>query len=460
MGFNFEGYNYIVILFKTNRCWLYQRFYSIMTIRKAGDEMNENMNESQKVIAVGLYQGLKNEFDIEESMNELSELVKAAGGNVLESVIQNKDKIEAATYIGTGKVEEIRVLVETHSADLVIFNDELSGAQIRNLEALLDTTVLDRTALILDIFAQRAQSKIAKLQVELAQLKYRLPRLIGLGGQMSRTGGGIGTRGPGEQKLEIDRRRIQERIDEIRRQIREAEKNREVQRKLREKREVPIVALVGYTNSGKSTLLNQILKSTNNTDEEKQVFEKDMLFATLDTFSRRIVLDDKKEFILTDTVGFVSKLPHSLVEAFKATLEEALAADLLIHVIDASNQHYSMQSEVTHRVLKELKADHLPMVSVYNKIDKVSEESTFFAGGLKISAKTGFNIDVLIDRIKTEVFKDMVMGTFLIPYSDGATVSYLCSKYKVEKLEYLESGTLLELELEEKDYNRYQQYLR
>lgn len=422
--------------------------------------MNEHTEESQKAILVGLYQGLKNEFDIEESMNELAELVKAAGGMVLESVIQNKDKIEAPTYIGSGKVEEIRVLVEELGADLVIFNDELSGAQIRNLEGLLDAKVLDRTALILDIFAQRAQSKIAKLQVELAQLRYRLPRLIGYGGQLSRTGGGIGTRGPGEQKLEIDRRRIQERIDEIRRQIKEAEKNREVQRKLREKREVPIVALVGYTNAGKSSLLNQILKSTNNADEDKQVFEKDMLFATLDTFSRKIVLEDKKEFILTDTVGFVSKLPHSLVEAFKATLEEALAADLLIHVIDASNQHFGMQTEVTHRVLKELKADHLPMISVYNKIDKISDADSFFSNGIKISAKTGENIDALIERIKSEVFKDMVVGTFLIPYSDGGATSYLCGKYKVDSLEYLENGTLIQLELEEKDYNKYRQYLR
>ena len=226
---------------------------------------------------------------------------------------------------------------------------------MRNLEALIGVTVIDRTALILDIFALRAQSKIARLQVEYAQLKYRLPRLVGLNSNLSRTGGGIGTRGPGEQKLEIDRRRIQERLDEIRKQIDEADKNRLVQRQMRAKSEIPVVALVGYTNSGKSTLMNCFIERSLEGELDRQVFEKDMLFATLDTYNRRIVLDDKKEFILTDTVGFVSKLPHSLVSAFKATLEEALNADLLLHVVDASNDSMHMQMEVTMDVLKELK---------------------------------------------------------------------------------------------------------
>lgn len=421
--------------------------------------MEENKPLVQKAILVGMFQGLKNEFDIESSMNELKELTLAAEAEVAGMIIQNKSKIEVATYIGSGKVEEVKLAVEANEANLVIFNDELSGAQMRNLEALIDVTVIDRTALILDIFALRAQTKIAKLQVELAQLKYRLPRLIGLGGNLSRTGGGIGTRGPGEQKLEIDRRRIQERIDEIRKQIEEADKTRVVQKQLREKKEVPVVALVGYTNSGKSSLMNCMLRLSGDLDAERHVFEKDMLFATLDTYNRRIVLEDKKSFILTDTVGFVSKLPHTLVSAFKATLEEALNADLLLHVVDASNADYEMQMEVTSRVLKELKADGIPMITVYNKIDKghnvvVSEENAVF-----VSARTEENIDILLGKIKRAIFSEHVVGEFLVPYTEGGVSSYLCETYKVSELAYEETGTRIVAEVSLADYNRYKAYL-
>lgn len=421
--------------------------------------MEENKPLVQKAILVGMFQGLKNEFDIESSMNELKELTLAAEAEVAGMIIQNKSKIEVATYIGSGKVEEVKLAVEANEANLVIFNDELSGAQMRNLEALIDVTVIDRTALILDIFALRAQTKIAKLQVELAQLKYRLPRLIGLGGNLSRTGGGIGTRGPGEQKLEIDRRRIQERIDEIRKQIEEADKIRVVQKQLREKKEVPVVALVGYTNSGKSSLMNCMLRLSGDLDAERHVFEKDMLFATLDTYNRRIVLEDKKSFILTDTVGFVSKLPHTLVSAFKATLEEALNADLLLHVVDASNADYEMQMEVTSRVLKELKADGIPMITVYNKIDKghnvvVSEENAVF-----VSARTEENIDILLGKIKRAIFSEHMVGEFLVPYTEGGVSSYLCETYKVSELAYEETGTRIVAEVSLADYNRYKAYL-
>lgn len=422
--------------------------------------MDEILEERPRAVLIGLFQGLKNEYDIDESMNELSELARAAGAEVAEIMIQNKAKIEAATYIGSGKVEEVKLMVEQTGSNMVVFNDELSGAQIRNLENLMDVKVIDRTALILDIFAVRAQTKTAKLQVELAQLRYRLPRLTGFGGQLSKQGGGIGTRGPGEQKLEIDRRRIQERVDEIRKQVREVQKNRTVQRQLREKREVPIVALVGYTNAGKSSIMNQLIRMSTEGEEEKQVFEKDMLFATLDTYNRRIVLEDKKEFVLTDTVGFVSKLPHSIVDAFKATLEEALSADLLIHVVDASNPHYQMQMDVTYDVLKELGAGELPMMTVFNKIDLVEERAALYGDGINISAKTGENFDQLLEHIKKHVFNSMVRATFLVPYSDGKTTSYLCENYKVERMDYLEEGTLIELEVQEKDYNRLSQYLR
>lgn len=422
--------------------------------------MNENEVLVQNAILVGFYQGLRHEFDIHESMIELAELAQAAGASVLHKITQKKDKIEAATYIGSGKVEEIRLAVEALDANVVIFNDELSGAQIRNLEGLIGVKVIDRTALILDIFALRAQSKIAKLQVEHAQLKYRLPRLIGYGGELSRTGGGIGTRGPGEQKLEMDRRRIKEQMDDIKGQILEAQKNRQVQRQLREKTEVPVVALVGYTNAGKSSIMNQTIRQSANPEIEKEVFEKDMLFATLDTYNRRIELGDKKAFVLTDTVGFVSKLPHSLVEAFKATLEEALAADLLIHVVDLSNPHYEMQMRVTMEVLKELNALEIPMIIAYNKIDKVEGEIFLPEEGIKISAKEGTGFDAYMQAIKRHIFTDFIDAKFLIPYEDGKTLSYLCETYKVSEMSYLEEGTEIKLEVAQKDYNKYKHYVR
>lgn len=419
----------------------------------------ENEILKQRAVLVGMFQGLKDEFSIEESMNELAELTLAANAEVADIIIQNKAKIEVATYIGTGKVEEVRIAVEDTQSNIVIFNDELSGSQIRNLEALIGVTIIDRTALILDIFAIRAQSKIAKLQVELAQLKYRLPRLIGMNGNLSRTGGGIGTRGPGEQKLELDRRKIQERIDEIRRQIGEAEKNRVVQRQQREKNEVPIVALVGYTNAGKSSMMNKLIALSDEEDTERHVFEKDMLFATLDTYSRRIILDDKKTFVLTDTVGFVSKLPHSLVSAFKATLEEALNADLLLQVVDYSNEYYPMQMKVTEQVLKELKASHIPMVTLYNKIDRSNQVMTPGPDEIMVSAKTGENIETLIAEIKKRLFSDHKEAIFLIPYNEGAIASYLCETYKVNDMQYEENGTMIKASVSIADYNRYESYL-
>lgn len=422
--------------------------------------MNENEILVQNAILVGFHQGLRHEFDINESMIELAELAQAAGANVLHKMTQKKDKIEAATYIGTGKVEEIRLAVESLGANVVIFNDELSGAQIRNLEGLIGVKVIDRTALILDIFAIRAQSKIAKLQVEHAQLRYRMPRLIGYGGELSRTGGGIGTRGPGEQKLEMDRRRIKERMDDIKGQIDEAQKNRQVQRQKREKTEIPVVALVGYTNAGKSSIMNQTIRLSEIADAEKEVFEKDMLFATLDTYNRRIELADKKSFVLTDTVGFVSKLPHSLVEAFKATLEEALTADVLVHVVDVSNPHYDMQMRVTNDVLKELGALDTNMLTVYNKIDKLPKGEHIPKDGIAISAKTGEGFDYFLDVLRKEIFNDFVRATFVIPYHEGKVLSYLCETYKVQEIEYLEEGTQIQAEVALKDYNKYQTYVR
>ena len=422
--------------------------------------MDTGHSTGQRAVLVGLNLGLRDSIDIEASMQELAELTKAAGAEVLDVLIQNKSTIEVTTFIGTGKVEEVKLAVLARDANMVIFNDELSGAQIRNLENLLEVTVIDRTALILDIFALRAQSKIAKLQVELAQLRYRLPRLTGLNRQLSRTGGGIGTRGPGEQKLEIDRRRIQERIDEIRRQIREAEKNRVVQRQLREKSDIPVVALVGYTNAGKSSIMNKFIEISEDGELDKQVFEKDMLFATLDTFNRRIVFADKKEFILTDTVGFVSKLPHSLVDAFKATLEEALSADLLLHVVDVSDPLFEMQMTVTHQVLKELKALDKKQIILFNKIDKIEAlPEVGDANAYFISARTGEGFDQIIETLKKDLFKDMISACFLIPYSEGGVASYLCENYDVESLTYEENGTVIQTTVKIADYHKYAKYL-
>ena len=283
----------------------------------------EKQQERALLIGLNITTNVKkiDDIDINESMEELKELAKAAGAEVVGSLIQNRPAIDAAYYVGKGKVEELRAYCEATDATMVIFNDELSGAHIRNLEEAVGRKVIDRTTLILDIFAQRALSKEGKLQVELAQLRYRMPRLYGMGGEMSRTGAGIGTRGPGEQKLEIDKRIILNKIADIRKELKEVSKNRETQRVQRMKSNIPIVALVGYTNAGKSTLLNELIKTHKDYEEEKEVFVKNMLFATLDVTLRKATLPNKRDFLVVDTVGFVSKLPHDLVNAFKATLE-------------------------------------------------------------------------------------------------------------------------------------------
>lgn len=368
-------------------------------------------DEKQRVILVGLNNtGEKESVDIEASMEELGELAKAANAEVLAIAIQNRPSIDAAYYIGKGKAEEIKQLCETLGVNMVIFNDELSGSQIRNLEDILNVNVIDRTVLILDIFAQRANTKEGRLQVELAQLKYRLPRLIGLGRQLSQLGAGIGTRGPGEQKLETDRRHILRRIDDIQHELKEVRKNRRVQRGRRIKSGLPIVALVGYTNSGKSTLMNSLLKMSEGYDYAREVYVKDVLFATLDTSMRKLSFPDKLEFILTDTVGFVSKLPHALIDAFKATLEEVKYADLLIHVIDASNEEYNLQRETTFNVLRELGVENKNIINVYNKIDKISDTTLIPRQDktLTVSAKTGENLELLIQYIRDRISPQII----------------------------------------------------
>lgn len=421
-------------------------------------------NEENEVLTEDEYRailvGVQLSQDITYSMEELSGLAEAAGIEVIGEMIQNKERPDRVTMIGKGKVEELAEMCENMGADTVIFNDELSGMQLRNLEDRIGVRVIDRTILILDIFASRAISREGKLQVELAQLQYRLPRLLGFGKSLSRLGGGIGTRGPGEKKLETDRRHIARRMDEIKEDLAEVKANRGVQRAQRERSEIPVAALVGYTNSGKSAIMNRLLALSEK--EDKSVFEKDMLFATLDTSQRLIRLDSNHEFILIDTVGFVSKLPHALVNAFKATLEEVCCADLLLHVVDASYEACEFHIDVTKKVLKEIGAGDKEMVFVYNKMDllgRPQESVVFGEPGIEISALTGQNMDGLIESIKSVLFAGQQTVHLLIPYTRGDLSSYLCEKAKPIKMEYQDAGTYFEISLGEADRNRFAEFV-
>ena len=421
-------------------------------------------NENNEVIREDEYRavlvGLQRDEDISYSMEELKGLAEAAGVEVLGQMIQNLERPNTATLIGKGKVEELAEMVKNMEVDTVIFNDELTGMQLRNLEDAVGVRVIDRTILILDIFADRASSREGKLQVELAQLQYRMPRLTGFGKSLSRLGGGIGTRGPGEKKLETDRRHIEKRMYDIKSELAQIKNTRGVQRAKREKSEIPVVALVGYTNSGKSALMNRLLTLTEK--EEKTVFEKNMLFATLDTQQRSVTLDTNHQFILVDTVGFVSRLPHSLVNAFKATLEEVAYADLLIHVVDASYENHDFHIEVTNKVLEEIGAGGKEKIMAFNKIDLVEEPSAVIpvpgVDNICISAKFDRNIDELIGLIKSKIFRDMVRVRLLVPYTRGDISSYLCEKARVFSMEYKDSGTWFDAELKASDYQRLKEY--
>ena len=415
--------------------------------------------EEYKAILVGISLG----EDISYSMKELEGLAEAAGIEVLGVMVQNAEKANAATLIGKGKLEELAEMRRNMEADLVVFNDELSGMQLRNIEDACGCRVIDRTILILDIFADRATSMEGKLQVEMAQLQYRMPRLLGFGKSLSRLGGGIGTRGPGEKKLETDRRHIQARCDEIRREIARVKQVRAVQRSRREKSGIPIAALVGYTNAGKSSIMNRLLSLSGR--EEKQVFEKDMLFATLDTAQRQVFLDDRCSFLLIDTVGFVSKLPHTLVDAFKATLEELTYADLLIHVVDAGFEGHDFQTAVTRQVIRELGAEGKPVITVYNKADLLTDEQhqeLQLSGGkdsLLVSTKTGEGYDAFLQKIRKLLFADLQEVDLLIPYSKGSVASAIQEKQTPISVRYEEGGTRLRVLLDTADRSRYKEFI-
>ncbi|SOC18349.1 GTP-binding protein HflX [Ureibacillus xyleni] len=415
----------------------------------------------EKAILVGV--NLVNDPNFDYSMEELASLAEALEVEVVGQVTQNLERVNPSHYVGTGKIEEIKNYIDEIEANLVIFNDELSPSQIRNLEHDLECKVIDRTMLILDIFDRRANTREAKMQVELAQLQYMLPRLVGLHASLSRQGGGTGggfrNRGAGETKLELDRRKIEDQIARLRKELEGVKEQRETQRKKRRKNELPVVSLVGYTNAGKSTIMNRILRKIGQEDNKK-VFEKNMLFATLDTSVRNIELADKKTFLLTDTVGFVSKLPHHLVKAFRSTLEEAKNADLLLHVVDVSNEQYRFMMDVTNKTLAEVDIEGIPTIYIYNKSDLANVKYPLVSGdNIWLSAEEGAGLDELIDMIRQHIFSNYVTCEMLIPFDKGDIVSYLNGNALVKNTEYEENGTKLFVELKEVDYKKYEQYV-
>lgn len=417
-------------------------------------------DDEEKAILVG--------SDTRESLEELKELTKACDIPVLESVYQSRNKIDAAFYIGRGKVLEIAQLRQKLRANVVIFDDELSGSQVRNLEAAIGAKVIDRTTLILEIFARRAKSREAKIQVELAQLKYRMSRLQGLGTIMSRTGGGIGTKGPGEKKLETDRRHIKEQIYDLNDELKKIKKIRETQREKRNKESIPKVSLVGYTNAGKSTLRNALcdVAAQKEVVGKEKVFEADMLFATLDITTRAIVLKNKGVITLTDTVGFVRKLPHDLVEAFKSTLEEVIYSDLLCHVVDTSSDTAIEQIKAVEEVLSELGASDKKTILVLNKIDKATEEqlenvkkATSEYETIEISAREGINLEEILGLIEENLPYKMKKCEYLIPYDRSDMSSFLHRNGRVLEEDYRENGTFMFVEVDEESYNKSKDYI-
>lgn len=413
----------------------------------------------QTAIVVGV--NLKNqEDDFEYSMEELKGLAAACNLNVVGEITQNLQQLNRSHYIGMGKIHELLQLIEETDAERVIFNDELSPSQIRVLEHKLDRRVLDRTMLILDIFAERASTREAKLQVEVAQLQYLLPRLVGRRKDLGRQGGGAGlkNRGAGETKLELDRRKIEEKISVLTKELEILVSQRRTQRNRRRKNDVPVVSLVGYTNAGKSTLMNAMIDRFH-PSQDKQVFEKDMLFATLETSVRNIKLPDNKSFLLTDTVGFINKLPHHLVKAFRSTLEEAIEADLLIHVVDYADPRHEKLIKVTEQTLQEIGAADVPVIYALNKADLTDNATpNVHSDQVLLSAKTHMGLDELIAQISSHIFKDYTQCELLIPFDQGELVSYFNDHAYVISTAYEEEGTRIKVECRQGDYDKYKRF--
>ena len=428
------------------------------------NQLKETEKRQERAILAGVdYNASAGGWSIEDSLMELKGLAETAGAQVAGKVIQRKAKPDNAFFLGRGKVDEIGMLAQNVEADLLIVDDEISPSQQRNLEMSTGLRVVDRTALILDICAQRARSAAGKLQVELAQLRYNLPRLGGQGLVLSRQGGGIGTRGPGETKLEMDRRRIHGRIHDLEERIAKLKNQRQLHRTQRKNSRIPTAALVGYTNAGKSTLLNALAAGD-------EVLAEDKLFATLDPTTRLVELDEKQELLLTDTVGFIQKLPHTLVSAFQATLEETVEADLLLHVVDASDANYELQIKAVMEVLREIGAQDKPSMFVFNKADKLPEaerDNEYVAArmlqgrdGVVISAKDEQGLKILREKIKSFFNQGQVTLTLCIPYDQGALVTELHNLGKVEAIDYDEQGTLLTVKMPVSDAESFQKYVR
>ncbi len=393
----------------------------------------------------------KEEQATEASLDELEALLQTAGGECAAKVLQNRHAPDPHSFVGEGKAQEIRELVQLHEASMVVFDNDLSPSQIRALEDITGATVLDRSALILDIFAQRAKTAEGRLQVELAQYQYLLPKLSGMGKSMSRLGGGIGTRGPGETKLETDRRHIRARIDRLQAELAQVRKLRAVERRRRVKNEIPVVAIVGYTNAGKSTLLNRLTGAG--------IPANNRLFDTLDTTTRQLEVNDHLSVLLSDTVGFIAKLPHHLVEAFKATLEELEYADLLLHVIDAADPEREEHIRVVDRLIGQLARPDVPVLRLYNKADLVQPEALPVGErNIAISAKTGRGIDRLLDGIGRELEKHLHHAVFLLPYAMAGQVDALHTKAQVLACEYTDRGVQIEVQCDDAVYGRLRQY--
>lgn len=435
----------------------------VMTVERILDKQTGSSSLAQsaeRTILVGMeYGGMLSTlgWTVEDSLEELKQLADTAGAQVVAKFLQKRPKPDPAFFIGRGKVQELALYVQQENIDLCIFDDELTPAQQRNIEQAMGIRVLDRTALILDIFAQRAHTNEGKLQVELAQLQYTLPRIMGKGLSLSRLGGGIGTRGPGETKLEVDRRRIRDRIAYIKECIGKVKSVRNLHRAGRAKASVPTVSLVGYTNAGKSTLLNVLTNS--------DIYAKDQLFATLDPTTRQLDLPDKQQAILTDTVGFIQRLPHQLVAAFQSTLEEVVESDVLLHVIDVSHELYKEQSNAVYKVLEQIGAKDKTIITVYNKIDKLPEDSALperlakEENSICISAKKNLNLDKLLALIAENLKLQSIEADFLIPYSDTAVVSKLHAAGNVLEQEYLAEGTRLKVRIDASQAGDFEKYL-
>ncbi len=400
-------------------------------------ELHELKDIEEQVILLAVSTG--EEEDTEACLDELEDLVETAGAVTVDRMIQNREAVHPVTYLGKGKIQEVKERIWELDATGVVCDDELSPAQLRSLEDALDTKVMDRTMVILDIFAARASTREGKIQVELAQLKYRAARLVGLGSSLSRLGGGIGTRGPGEKKLEMDRRLIHQRISRLKEELKDVENHREVQRRQRERSHIQVAAIVGYTNAGKSTLLNYLT--------DAGILAEDKLFATLDPTTRSLTLPGGQKLLLTDTVGFIRKLPHHLIEAFKSTLEEARYSDIILHVVDCSNPHMDMQMHVVYETLRQLQVTDKTMVTVFNKTDKPEHQEILkdlsADHQVKLSAKTGQGVDQLLRVLETVLRERQICLERLYPYSQAGKIQSVRKYGVLLEEEYREDGIFI-----------------